>query len=190
VAVVAVPYLGSLAEQRVRLVEEEDRAAFLGGVEDAPEVLLGLADVLAHDLAQVDAVEIEAQFSGEDFRGHCLPGPAGPGEKGADADPSLAPGRKAPPLVHADAVPDVDGDLPENRSLRLGEDEVVPARAWLDALREIVEAWPRLHAAGVPERVAVDVTFARDGIGGRRRDRLRPEVEVRDDLLDAAVQGG
>ena len=46
VAVVAVLDLGALAEQRVGLVEEEDRAAPLGRVEDRAQVLLGLADVL------------------------------------------------------------------------------------------------------------------------------------------------
>ena len=47
VAVVGVAHLGALAEERVGLVEEEDRVRALGGAEDAVEVLLGLADVLA-----------------------------------------------------------------------------------------------------------------------------------------------
>ena len=49
VAVVAVLHLAALAEERVGLVEEQDRAAVLGGIEHPPQVLLGLADVLADD---------------------------------------------------------------------------------------------------------------------------------------------
>ena len=47
VAVVAVLDLAALAEERVGLVEQQHRAAGLGGVEQALQVLLGLADVLA-----------------------------------------------------------------------------------------------------------------------------------------------
>src|SRR4030095_10762245 len=50
VAIVAVLDLAALAENRVGLVEEQDRAADLRCVEDSPQVLLRLADVLAHDL--------------------------------------------------------------------------------------------------------------------------------------------
>ena len=65
VAVVAVLDLAALAEQRVGLVEEQDRAAVLGGVEQAAQVLLGLADVLADHRRQIDAVEIEPQLVGD-----------------------------------------------------------------------------------------------------------------------------
>ena len=63
VAVVAVLDLAALAEQGVGLVEEEDGAALLGGVEDAAQVLLGLADVLADHRGEVDAVEVEPQLA-------------------------------------------------------------------------------------------------------------------------------
>ena len=62
VAVVAVLDLAALAEQRVGLVEEQDRAAVLGGVEQPAEVLLGLADVLADHRRQVDPVEVEVEL--------------------------------------------------------------------------------------------------------------------------------
>ena len=51
VAVVAVVHLTALAEQRVRLVEQQHRPALLGGVEHAAQVLLGLADVFADHAA-------------------------------------------------------------------------------------------------------------------------------------------
>ena len=61
VAVVAVLDLAPLAEEGVGLVEEEDRAAVLGRVEDPAQVLLGLADVLADHAGQVDPVQVQAQ---------------------------------------------------------------------------------------------------------------------------------
>src|ERR1700692_1244669 len=42
VAIMAVAYFAAFAEKGIRLVEQENRAAFLGGVEDAAQVLLGL----------------------------------------------------------------------------------------------------------------------------------------------------
>ena len=63
VAVVAVLDLAALAEQRVGLVEEQDRPAGLGRVEHAAQVLLGLADVLRDDLAEVDPVEVEVELA-------------------------------------------------------------------------------------------------------------------------------
>src|SRR5262249_11933409 len=57
VAVVAVLDLAALAEQRVRLVEQQDRTGCLGSLEHAAQVLFRLPDVLVHDLAEVDAIE-------------------------------------------------------------------------------------------------------------------------------------
>jgi hypothetical protein len=58
VAVMAVPGLGTLAEQSVALVEEQQDAAFLGSVEDLLEILFGFTDVLAHHGGEIDAVEV------------------------------------------------------------------------------------------------------------------------------------
>ena len=90
VTVVAVLDLAAFAEQRVGLVEEQDGAAVFRGVEDAPQVLFGLADVLADHLAEIDAIEIEPQFVGEHFGGHRLAGAAGAGEERADAQSACA----------------------------------------------------------------------------------------------------
>ena len=61
VAVVRVPDLAALAEQRVGLVEEQDGVGGLGFGEDARQVLLGLADVLADHRRQVDLVQVQAR---------------------------------------------------------------------------------------------------------------------------------
>ena len=60
VAVVRVLDLAALAEQRVGLVDEQHRAALRRVAEHRVEVLLGLADVLAHDARQVDAQHLAA----------------------------------------------------------------------------------------------------------------------------------
>ena len=70
--------LGALAEQRVRLVEEQDRRILGARVEDCAQVLLGLADVLADDLREVDAVEVELQLGSDIWAAIVLPPPGSP----------------------------------------------------------------------------------------------------------------
>ena len=97
VAVVAVLDLAALAEQRVGLVEEQDRAAALSAASNsAAQVLLGLADVLADHGGQVDAVEVEPQLVGDDLGGHRLAGAARAGEQRADAEPAASSARRSP----------------------------------------------------------------------------------------------
>ena len=60
VAVVAVLHLAPLAEEGVSLVEEQDGASVLRRVEDLPQVLLCLADVLADRRRKVYPEEVQA----------------------------------------------------------------------------------------------------------------------------------
>jgi hypothetical protein len=72
---VGVPDLGALAEQRVRLVEEEDRVRAVRGVEDPVEVLLGLPDVLGDDRGEVDPEQLEPEVVRRHLARHRLAGP-------------------------------------------------------------------------------------------------------------------
>ena len=65
----------------------------------------------------------------------------------------------------------------ERRDERLREHEVVPAGHGLEALCEVVEARPGLHAQGVPERRARPV--AGRELGGGRLETLAQRLEVR-----------
>src|SRR5204863_7707201 len=121
VAVVAVLHLAAPAEERIGLVEEQDRAALVGGVEEPAEVLLRLADVLADDGAEVDPVEVEPQLPREDLGGRGLPGAARSGEQGADAEPTGAAPGEAPVFVDARAPAHVERNLVERRDDRLRE---------------------------------------------------------------------
>ena len=100
VAVVGVADLRALAEQRVRLVEEQHAVHALGLVEDAVEVLLRLADVLVDDGGEVDRVEVEAQLAGDHLGGHRLAGPRRPGEQRRDALAAATAALHAPRLEH------------------------------------------------------------------------------------------
>jgi hypothetical protein len=53
---------GAFAEQSIALVEEKAGIASFCGRKDAFEILLGLADILADDPAQVDPVERQAEL--------------------------------------------------------------------------------------------------------------------------------
>ena len=61
VPVVGVGHLRALTEQRVGLVEEQDRVGAVGGGEDPLEVLLRLADVLRDDRREVDPEQVEPE---------------------------------------------------------------------------------------------------------------------------------
>ena len=43
------------------------------GGEDAIEILLGLADILADDPGQIDAKHVEAEMIADEGGSHCLP---------------------------------------------------------------------------------------------------------------------
>ena len=59
-AVVRILHLGALAEQGVGLIEKKDGRCPSGILEHAVEVLFRLANGLADDLGEVDAIEIFA----------------------------------------------------------------------------------------------------------------------------------
>ena len=112
VTVVAVRHLAAFAEQGVGFVEQQDRAALLGRVEDPPQVLLGLADVLADHATQIDAVEIERQLVGDHLGRQGLAGAALAVEQRAHAEAAIArSGRQTPGLVDPRAVAELGGDL-------------------------------------------------------------------------------
>lgn len=74
VLVVRVLDLRPLPEDGVGLVEEQYGVGAVGLGEDALQVLLGLADVLVDDRGELDDVEIEAEFGGDDLGGERLAG--------------------------------------------------------------------------------------------------------------------
>ncbi len=100
VAIVAVLDVTALPEERVGLVEEQDAAALLGCVENATQVLLGLTYVLADDLAQIDAIQIEPQLVREHLGGHGLARAARTGEQRSDPEAALATCCESPLFVN------------------------------------------------------------------------------------------
>ena len=82
---------GARAEQRVGLVEEQDPVLVRGLVEDAGEVLLGLADVLRDHHRQVDAVDVEPGLAADQRRGQRLAGAGRTVEERAVAGRERAP---------------------------------------------------------------------------------------------------
>ena len=76
ITVVAVLDFAALAEQGVRLIEQENGAALLGSVEHALEVFFGLADIFINHRGEIDPVKIEMQLVRQHLGGHCLAGAA------------------------------------------------------------------------------------------------------------------
>ena len=59
VTVMRIPHLAALAEQRIRLVEEQNGIRIRGGRENAIQIFLRLTDVFAHHTRKINLVEIE-----------------------------------------------------------------------------------------------------------------------------------
>src|SRR5271165_777699 len=144
-------HLAALAKQGIGFVEEQDRATALGSVEDAAQVLLGLADVLAHYRAQVDAVKIEPQGGRQHLRRHGLAGAALTGEERTDSQTANHLLRQSPGAIDLVTIAYVRRNLAQDSLLRFVQDQVVPVGAWFESLGQIVETGARVNAATVPQ---------------------------------------
>ncbi len=180
VAVVAVFDLAALAEQRVGFVEEQDRAAFFGGVEDPAQIFLGLADVLVHHLAEIDAIEIEIELTRQHFTGHGFAGAAGAGKQRADAQTARPRRAEAPDVVHLGPLAHLHGDLSQGLFLRVRQHEIVPPGEGNDALGKIVETRPGMSPADFPKRAAeiAAVTVRLQGFVTGAANRAGGEIEL------------
>ncbi len=152
VAVVAVLDLGALAEQRVGLVEEQDRPAALGRVEDARRFFSVSPMYLLTTAGEVDAVEVEAAASRADDLGrHRLAGAAGPGEQARSCrGRALLFGGEAPVVVDSDGAAKVER---RSRAGSAAADRAVPGRPSrhrLDPLRQTVPSEAALRAGKRP----------------------------------------
>src|SRR6266581_5616570 len=56
VTVVAIMHIGAFAKEGIRFVEKEDRTTAIRRIEDAPQILLRLANIFRDDGAQIDPV--------------------------------------------------------------------------------------------------------------------------------------
>ncbi len=104
-------HLSPLAKEGIGLVEEQDGAAGLGSGEDAGQVLLGVANVLTDDGGEVDLVEVQAQLSSDDVRGHGLTRARGTGKEHVESLSQRELVVEAPLVVHERSVLHVATDL-------------------------------------------------------------------------------
>jgi hypothetical protein len=87
-----------------------------------------------------------------------LPVPLAPDRKHADAETAAHPLREAPVAIDDGTTSHLVGDAMEKSQFICGKNDVVPAREWLETLRERIDARPGERAAIVPQAVcqAVD----------------------------------
>ena len=168
VAVVRILHLRALAEERVRLVEEEDRVRAFGGGEDPVEVLLGLPDVLRDDGGQVNAEELEPELARQHLGGHRLARAGLAREEHLQALRAGDGPLVAPFGEHEVAVAEVSGDRAEHFALALRQDEIVPGERRIEARRELAE--PRARGLAGAQ---VEVGGRRASVAPRRRGEAR-----------------
>ena len=134
VTVVRVLHLGTLAEQRVGLVEEENGVAVVGLAEYAVQVLLSLADVLAYDGGKVDLVQVKSKLAGYDIRRHGLARTRRAHKQRVQALPKIGLALEAPVAVYQRHIGEVAADLLQLRLVVRGQHYVVQLIAGLNLL--------------------------------------------------------
>ena len=133
-------HLRALAEDGIRLVEEQDTVDPIGLDEDPVEVLLGLADVLVHDRRQVDDIEVKAEIGGNNLGRHRLAHAGVARKEPGDALAARRAGTHAPRVEHPLPVACPGGQLPELDDDVVGQHEVTPVHLRADAPREALQA--------------------------------------------------
>src|ERR1039457_2422229 len=176
VAVVAVPDLAAASEERVGLVEEQQGAALVGGVEHLAQVAFSLADVFADHAGQVDPVQGQPEFTGDDLGGQGLAGAGLASEQGSDA---AAPGDgfgEAPVAQHGGPALHLVGEVAQQHGLLVRQNEIVPAGDLYLKLGERLKARTGLRLADVPQAVGAAATGA--GALGLLADGRLVEIEL------------
>src|SRR5262245_39619342 len=127
------------------------------------QIFLGLADVLAHDLREVDLVQVQPEFPRDDFGGHRLAGSRRTREEHVESATERELLLKTPFAVHHVAMPGLNADLAKLRELVVGQHDLLPVVARLDLLRERSEPRSRLIATRALQVVQPDLglTFYR-----------------------------
>ena len=192
VAVVGVLDLAALAEQSVALVEEEDAPGVPRLLKDRPQVLFGLADVLADDLGQIDLVQLHVQLVGDDLGAHGLAGARLPREE--DGQPPAVPhlAVKAPAVVHLVLMADVPAGLLHQPLLLVGQDDVLPGIGGGHPAGQLSQAVDRLPVAALMQQLPPDGPAPLEAgqahrLRAGRRDLPRGKAELGRDLFQAAV---
>ena len=130
----------ALREQRVGLVEQQQRVARLGGLEHLGQLLLRLADPLRDDLRQVDLIELELELACDQTGDHRLAGAGWSREQRRDARAARQLLAKAPAVEDEVAV----ADAPDQRLdvvERIGrQHQLAPVLLDLDPASEVAEA--------------------------------------------------
>src|SRR5690606_20799534 len=132
IPVVRVLDLAPLAEESIRLVEEEHGIALFRLFEDPVQILLRLSDVLADDRGEVDLIEVYAQIPGHHLCCHRLSRPGGPYEKSIQASAQGELPLKAPVAVDQSPMPDMVSYIPELLDLICWQDDILPGVPGLD----------------------------------------------------------
>ena len=144
-----VAHLGPCREQRVGFVEQQHRVDGARPLEDAAQVLRGLADVLAGHRRTVDPDQLQSEIGGDDLRAHRLADARRAGEQ--DGEALLAPEQAAHALLRPEAQPRAAlvREIAQRVLQAVGQHEVVPAERGVHAVRELAERVGLRHVQGL-----------------------------------------
>src|SRR5580698_130914 len=96
IPIMAIVDFAAFAEESIRLIKKKDGSTFVCCIEDTAEMFLSLSDVFVHYRRQVDVIQVEGQFVGDDFSGHSFTGATEAGKECGNARASCVFVREAP----------------------------------------------------------------------------------------------
>ncbi|MNF84921.1 hypothetical protein D3C84_673020 [compost metagenome] len=184
-----VAHLTAFTEQGVGLVEQQDRAAAFGRGEYPRQVFLGLADVLADQRRQIDAVEVQPQFIGQHFGGQGLAGAAAAGEQGADTQATVAACGKAPVAIHPGALADLGRQCTQAGQGRVRQYQIVPAGAGVHPFRQVLQAASSFFATHLPEVIGTAFGPGLETLG-ETQDGAAAELKLFRQQTETAIDVG
>lgn len=145
---VRVPDFGTFAEEGIGFIEEEDRIGVLGGSEDTFEVLFGFTDVLADALRQIDVVQRQRWFIGDDIASHCLAATRRAREQDVRPMAQSKLAAEAPVLANGVPLLGLLADFVELSQFIGWQDQIVPSVSGRDLACQITQMVVGLATGG------------------------------------------
>src|SRR5258706_10780802 len=106
----------------------------------------------------------------QSLRRQCLARATRTREEGTDAQTTRSPGTDSPGFVHDGTSPYMRRNLPQDLLLRLRQYQVIPIGCWLNALRQVIQPWTSLYAAGIPQqRAELILRYLEQAVTGARK---------------------
>ncbi|MNI32675.1 hypothetical protein D3C73_865960 [compost metagenome] len=141
--------LRTLTEQGIRFIKKENGVGGFRLIKYPRQVLLRLPDVLAHNLRDIDFVDLQVQLRRNDLGSHRLPGAWRAGEQDVQPPSEGQAVREAPLAIDQLTIFNLPADFPQLAQLLAGEHQHVPGIHRPDLRRQCLDFAAGLKITGL-----------------------------------------